>query len=59
MIKIKELIKQLQTLPPNTELVGYDLRMFDNKKGQAIHLFQQLDLGENLREEDEVRKIGF
>ena len=58
-MKIKDLIKQLQGLPPTTKVAAYDIRCVNGKCENAIHLFN-LEVS-NIEEEktEEPRKIGF
>ena len=58
-MKVKELIKQLQGLPPTTKVAAYDIRLVNGKCENAIHLFN-LEVS-NIEEEktEEPRKIGF
>ena len=58
-IKVKDLIKQLQGLPPTTKVAAYDIRCVNGKCENAIHLFN-LDV-DNIEEEktEQKRKIGF
>lgn len=58
-MKVKELIKQLQGLPPTTKVAAYDIRLANGKCENAIHLFN-LDV-RNIEEEktEQKREIGF
>ncbi len=58
MTNVKKLIAQLKSLPPNIDLVGYDVRLLDTKSNQALHLFQLQEEQEQV-EIPPPRKIGF
>jgi hypothetical protein len=59
MDNVKKLIRRLQSLPTDTLVVGYDIRLVDKAQQSAMHLFDIDVKDEPSTQAEEPRRIGF
>ena len=59
MDNVKKLIRRLQSLPTDTLVVGYDIRLVDKAQQSAMHLFDIDTKDEPSTQAEEPRRIGF